>query len=73
MTLTKADIVQAIQDHNEYSRPQAQEHLETLLELIKGSLEQNVIGSDGSVIISHGPLTGGLRLRETHFPEAVKD
>ena len=38
-TLTKADIVEAIQMGNGYSRKQSSEVTETLLEIIKQSLE----------------------------------
>ena len=38
-TLTKADIINTIQRENGYSRKKATELVETLLELIKSSLE----------------------------------
>ena len=38
-TLTKADIINAIQRENEYSRKRATELMEALLELIKTTLE----------------------------------
>jgi integration host factor subunit alpha len=38
MTLTKADIVQSIQDQNGYTKAQAHDLAETLLELIKNDL-----------------------------------
>ncbi|MBI9086938.1 MAG: integration host factor subunit alpha [Desulfobacterales bacterium] len=38
MALTKADVVQNLMDHNGYTRTQASELLETLLELIKTTL-----------------------------------
>ena len=38
-TLTKADIIEAIQKENGYSRNQTSEITETLMEIIKQSLE----------------------------------
>ena len=38
-TLTKADIIEAIQKENGYSRNQSSEITETLMEIIKQSLE----------------------------------
>ena len=38
-TLTKADIINTIQRENGYSRPKATELIESLLELIKTTLE----------------------------------
>jgi integration host factor subunit alpha len=38
MTLTKADIAQALQDRNGYTKAQAQDLVETVLELIKSDL-----------------------------------
>jgi len=40
MALTKANIVQAIQDRNGYNRSQASDLVEIVLELIKGSLAE---------------------------------
>ncbi|RJQ55865.1 MAG: integration host factor subunit alpha [Desulfobacteraceae bacterium] len=38
-TITKADVVKAIQDENGYSKKQSIDIVETLLEIIKGTLE----------------------------------
>ena len=39
MTLTKQDLIQSIQEENGYSKNQSSEIVETVLELIKSSLE----------------------------------
>jgi len=39
MTLTKADIVKAIEEGNGFTKKKAIETVETLLEIIKGTLE----------------------------------
>jgi integration host factor subunit alpha len=39
MTLTKSNIAEAIQNENGYSKDQALEIVETLIEIIKKSLE----------------------------------
>ena len=41
MTLTKIQIIEAIQNKNGFTKKQAEESVETLLELIKKSLESN--------------------------------
>ena len=47
MTLTKQDLIESIQDENGYSKNQSSEIVETVLELIKSSLE-----NDDDVLIS---------------------
>ena len=47
MTLTKAHIVEALAEKNGYPKNQSFEMIETLLEIIKGTLE-----SGGDVLIS---------------------
>ena len=39
MALTKADIIESLQDQNGYTRNKSSEVVEILLEIIKGSLE----------------------------------
>jgi integration host factor subunit alpha len=47
MTLTKQDLISTIQEKNGYSKKQSSEIVETVLELIKSSLE-----NDNDVLIS---------------------
>lgn len=56
MALTKADVVQNLMDRNGYTRTQASELLETLLELIK-----NTLSSGEDVMVSN---FGKFQVRE---------
>ena len=69
MALTKADIITEVMNENGYSRPQATETVETLLELIKktlGSGEDVLISGFGKFCVKQkaerrgrNPATGG--------------
>jgi integration host factor subunit alpha len=69
MALTKADIITEVMNENGYSRPQATETVETLLDLIKktlGSGEDVLISGFGKFCVKQkaerkgrNPATGG--------------
>ena len=80
MALTKADIITEVMNENGYSRPQATETVETLLELIKktlGSGEDVLISGFGKFCVKQkaerkgrNPATGGdmmLKARKVTF------
>ena len=69
-TLTKADIIEAIQKENGYSRKQSTELIEILLEIIKQSLESGkdvIISGFGKFQVKH------KRQRRGRNPATNKD